>query len=100
MNRVCAKHRGWILPKSSPEQQRIADLEHALEVAMYWLLRAHEGFFDHTTMGQRQTVNTTAAILANHGFDPRSPQAKALLKRPMEAYHHELEKAVKRVVGK
>lgn len=84
----------------SPEQQRIASLEHALEVAMHWLLRAHEGFFDHTQNGQRTTVNTIAAFLMNHDLHPDSKAAKALLKRPMEAYHFELEKAVKRAVGK
>lgn len=92
------------MSKPSPEQQRITELERALEVAMYWLLRAHGSFrVSSTCAGQIDTIDGIATFLENHGIDPdprRNNAAylrgKTLLKRPMEAYHFELEKAVKR----
>lgn len=83
------------MSKPSPEQQRITELERALEVAMYWLLRAHAS--DDAARGDYPPPHAYVdTFLCNHGLAPESKQAKALLKRPMEAYHFELEKAVKR----
>lgn len=88
-----------MVPKSaSPEQQRIQSLEHALEVAMSLMLQV----YDDLASGQFSTVpeRWLATFLRNHGLDPSSKPAKALLKRGAEAYHFELEKAVKRAVAK
>lgn len=85
---------------TSPEQQRIATLEHALEVSLQMLLRSHDAaklLLIADELAERACV---AAFLSNHGLTPASKAAKALLKRPMEAYHFELEKAVKRAVSK
>lgn len=76
---------------STPEQKRISDLEHALEVALYWLLLAQDGGIKSVA-----TSRAVEVLLANHGLTPKEPKARALLKRAPEAYHFELDNAVKR----
>lgn len=89
----------------SPEQHRIAELERALEVAMYWLLRAHDSWnLERWEPGPSvdETMTSIHCVLCNHDLDPcvpgaRGANARALRRKSPEYFHHELEKAVKRV---
>lgn len=89
---------------STPEQQRIAELERALEVAMYWLLRAHDsGHREGWEKGPSvdETMNSILDFLANHDLDPcvsgaKGANARAMRRKSPQYYHFELEKAVKR----
>lgn len=87
------------MPKPSPEQQRISELEHALEISMYHVLRCYRGGIFGEDDESTQACRSAYQFLRNHGLEPYGKAAKALLKRPMEAYHFELEKAVKRAVS-
>lgn len=78
------------MSKPSLEQQRIASLEHALEVAMYWLLRAHDSHGAYAVA--QESIGT---FLSNHGIDT-GPKAATVRRQSPQYYHHELEKAVKR----
>ncbi len=94
------------MKKESPELRRIAGLEHALEVAMYWLLRAHdcghrEGW--EPSPNTRETMDALHSFLCNHDLDPcisgpKGKNAKALRRKGPEFYHFELERAVTRAV--
>ncbi len=56
---------------NSAEQKRIKELESALEVAMYWLLRAESAVPDHSILDRTRSLKTSLDMfLRNHGVKP------------------------------